>query len=86
MYVDPFICTLGDHGQLYPGAVVPFGMVKLSPDTYPGSLTGNGNWAHSGYNYADTKIRGFSHLRIGGAGGTKIYDRSWIFSLLPLSN
>ncbi|HPI74597.1 MAG TPA: hypothetical protein PLZ01_14385, partial [bacterium] len=44
-YVDPFICTLGDHGHLFPGAVVPFGMVKLGPDTYPSSLTGSGDWA-----------------------------------------
>ena len=41
-YVDPFICTLGDHGHLFPGAVVPFGMVKLGPDTYPSSLIGSG--------------------------------------------
>ncbi len=83
-YVDPFICTEGDHGQLFPGAVVPFGMVKLSPDTYPSSLTGNGDWAHSGYNYADNHIRGFSHLRIGSSGGTAIYDRSWLVSVLPM--
>jgi len=83
-YVDPFICTLGDHGHLFPGAVVPFGMVKLSPDTYPSSLTGDGDWAHSGYNYADTQIRGFSHLRIGSSGGTSIYDRAWHISVLPV--
>lgn len=82
-YVDPFICTLGDHGQLFPGAVVPFGMVKLGPDTYPSSLTGNGNWAHSGYNYADTSIRGFSHIRRESSGGTAIYDRGYFVSILP---
>ena len=82
-YVDPFICTLGDHGQLYPGAVTPFGMVKLSPDTYPSSLTGDGDWAHSGYNYADKHIRGFSHLRNGSSGGTAIFDRMWLLSFLP---
>ncbi len=82
-YVDPFICTLGDHGQLFPGAVVPFGMVKLGPDTYPSSLTGNGDWAHSGYNYADEHVRGFSHVRIEGSGGTAIYDRGWYLSVLP---
>ena len=31
-FVDPFIGT-GGHGHTYPGAVVPFGMVQLSPDT-----------------------------------------------------
>ncbi len=31
-YVDPMIGT-GFHGHTYPGAVVPFGRVQLSPDT-----------------------------------------------------
>src|SRR5690606_10301281 len=30
--VDPFIGTLG-KGHTFPGAVAPFGMVQLSPDT-----------------------------------------------------
>ena len=30
--VDPFIGT-GPDGHTYPGAVTPFGMVQLSPDT-----------------------------------------------------
>src|SRR5512136_3126575 len=83
-YVDPFICTLGDHGQLHPGAMVPFGMIKLGPDTYPSSITGNGDWAHSGYNYADEQIRGFSHLRIQSSGGTAVFDRGWYLAVLPL--
>ncbi|NLZ93974.1 MAG: hypothetical protein GX922_08225, partial [Firmicutes bacterium] len=44
-WVDPFIATEGDHGQLYPGATTPFGLVKLSPET-----TGTG---HSGYQYQE---------------------------------
>ncbi|NCB08602.1 MAG: hypothetical protein EOM73_10595, partial [Bacteroidia bacterium] len=35
-YVDPFICTQGDHGHWLPAALVPFGLVELCPDTYPG--------------------------------------------------
>ena len=31
-YVDPFVCTDVDYGQLFPGSVVPNGVVKLSPD------------------------------------------------------
>jgi putative alpha-1,2-mannosidase len=31
-YVNPFIGT-GGHGHTYPGASMPFGMMKLSPDT-----------------------------------------------------
>lgn len=83
-YVDPFICTQGDHGHQHPGATVPWGMVILGPDTYPSSLTGNGNWAHSGYNYADSYVRGFSHIRIVGSGGTRSYDREKIITMLPL--
>ena len=48
-YVDPFISTEDDHGQWHPSALVPFEMVKLGPDTYPSSLTGDGDFAHSGY-------------------------------------
>jgi len=82
-YVDPFICSAGDHGHLHPGAVRPWGMVHLGPDTYPSSLTGNGNWAHSGYNFKDTHVRGFSHLRITGSGGTNPQDRQWLVWTLP---
>ncbi len=59
-YVDLFICTAGDHGQLDPSATVPFGMIKLGPDTDPGN--------HSGYDFNSVKISGFSHNRIGGVG------------------
>jgi len=59
-YVDTFICTEGDNGQLYPGPAYPFGMVHLSPETEGDS--------HVGYYYEDEYIEGFSHLRIGGGG------------------
>jgi len=61
-YVDPFIGTGGDHGQLSPAATIPFGMVKLGPDTYPIN--------HSGYDYYATKIAGFTINRVEGAGCT----------------
>ncbi len=61
-YVDPFIGT-GGHGHTYPGAVCPFGMVQLSPDT---RLTG---WdGCSGYHYSDTIVYGFSHTHLSGTG------------------
>lgn len=85
-YVDPFISTEGDHGHWHPSALSPFGMVKLGPDTHPSSLTGDGDWAHSGYNYADTSVRGFSHLRTGSSGGGHIYDRAGLVSLMPFSS
>ncbi|MBL4879820.1 MAG: glycoside hydrolase family 92 protein [Oleispira sp.] len=59
-YVDPFICTEGDNGMLYPGPTFPFGLVHLSPETEGDS--------HVGYYYEDKYVEGFSHLRIGGAG------------------
>jgi len=64
-YVQPFFNTSGDHGQLFPGPVAPFGMIQLSPDSYP---SGFDHKAHSGYNYEDTRLMGFSHVRLGGTG------------------
>ncbi len=61
-YVDPMIGT-GFHGHTYPGAVVPFGRVQLSPDTRL-----NGWDACSGYHYSDSTIYGFSHTHLSGTG------------------
>ena len=63
-YVDPFVCTDVDYGQLFPGSVVPNGLVKLSPDTYP-----HNTLDHAGYDYSKLQIQGFSHTRIEGVGG-----------------
>jgi predicted alpha-1,2-mannosidase len=61
-FVDPFIGT-GGHGHTFPGAIVPFGMMQLSPDT---RLTG---WdGCSGYHYSDSIIYGFSHTHLSGTG------------------
>lgn len=60
--VDPFIGT-GGHGHTYPGAVVPHGMVQLSPDTRT-----NGWDACSGYHYDDASLIGFSHTHLSGTG------------------
>ncbi len=61
-YVDPFVGT-GGHGHTFPGAIVPFGMVQLSPDT---RLTG---WdGCSGYHYSDSIIHGFTHTHLSGTG------------------
>jgi len=59
-HVDPFIGTAIDHGQLSPAASVPFGMVRLGPDTLIRS--------HSGYEFAVANTTGFSHTRIDGVG------------------
>jgi predicted alpha-1,2-mannosidase len=84
-YVNPFISTEGDHGHWHPSALVPFGLVKLGPDTYPGSLTGDGDFAHSGYNYSDSIIRGFSHFHKGSSGGTSISDRAGRLAIMPFT-
>jgi len=84
-YVNPFICTQGDHGQWLPAALVPYGQIKLCPDTYPGSLTADGDFAHSGYDYSDSLIRSFSHFHSCSSGGTSVGERSGFFSFLPFT-
>ncbi|MFF8594344.1 GH92 family glycosyl hydrolase [Streptomyces sp. NPDC015220] len=55
--VNPFIGT-ANEGNTFPGAAVPFGMVQLSPDT-----------GHStGYDYAHSRVRGFSLVHLSGVG------------------
>ncbi len=62
-YVNPFIGT-GGHGHTFPGPVMPFGMVQLSPDTRP-----DNSWdGCSGYHYSDSLIYGFSHTHLSGTG------------------
>jgi predicted alpha-1,2-mannosidase len=60
--VDPFIGT-GGHGHTYPGAVYPFGMVQLSPDTRLEGWDGC-----SAYHYTDSVTYGFSHTHLSGTG------------------
>ena len=61
-YVYNFMGTQGDHGILFPGSVVPHGIVKLSPDTTHRN--------RAGYEYSSNEIIGFSHTRIEGVGGS----------------
>src|SRR3954463_6958455 len=70
--VDPFVGTAsgakdfgtgGGAGNTFPGAVVPFGMVQFSPDTWPG----RDNFA-GGYSYGDRRIKGFGVTHFSGAG------------------
>lgn len=85
-FVNPFIATQGDHGHLLPAALAPFGLVELCPDTYPGSLTADGDFAHSGYDYSDSQLRGFSHFHRGSSGGGRIHDRAGLISILPFTD
>lgn len=70
--VDPFIGTAGD-GHTFPGAVVPFGMVQLSPDTQIRPRSEAYGWA-AGYRYEDASIVGFSHTHFSGTGHSDLGD------------
>ena len=59
-YVDPFIGA-DNGGYTFPGACVPYGMVKLGPDC--NNLTENAGWQ------VNTPVVGFSHTHINGSGG-----------------
>jgi predicted alpha-1,2-mannosidase len=75
-FVNPLIGT-GGHGHTFPGAVLPFGMVQLSPDTRV-----DGSWdGCSGYHYSDSFIYGFSHTHLSGTGCTDYGD----ILLMPMS-
>ena len=75
IFVNPIIGTdvqtnatgqQNNPGSVFPGAVVPFGMVQLSPDTtYP---------AGGGYFYQSNFITGFSHTHLSGPGGPAYGD------------
>ncbi|TKR30469.1 glycoside hydrolase family 92 protein [Luteimonas gilva] len=70
--VDPFIGT-GGEGHTFPGAVVPFGMVQLSPDTEIKPRKEAYGWA-AGYRYSDGSIVGFSHTHFSGTGHSDLGD------------
>lgn len=61
-YVNPLVGT-DAHGHTYPGAIVPFGMMQVSPDTRLSGWDGC-----SAYHYSDDTIYGFSHTHLSGTG------------------
>jgi len=58
-YVNPMIGT-ANNGNTFPGAVVPWGMVSVSPHTSPGSP--------SGYIFGEKYFYGFGHVHLSGTG------------------
>ena len=56
-YVDPLIGTSISRWMLFPGAAMPFGMVKLSPDNTNETEYKLG----SGYEYKINSITGFGY-------------------------
>src|SRR6266545_7041339 len=63
--VNPLIGTAGG-GNVFPGAVLPFGMVSFSPENSRGNQTRTA--APGGYLYSATRIRGFSLTHLSGTG------------------
>lgn len=75
-YVNTFVGTDGP-GNTYPGAVLPFGMIQLSPDN------GLPGWDRiAGYFWQDSTIAGFSHKHLTGTGAGDLYD----ILIMPYNN
>ena len=66
--VNPMIGT-DNHGHVFIGANVPFGAVNVGPN----ELGQGWDWC-SGYNYSDTRIKGFSMLHLSGPGCADLGD------------
>lgn len=65
--VDPLLGTVGG-GNVFPGAVVPFGMIKAGPDmTNDAGINPNSGWNDNG------PIQGFSQTHVSGTGGGAKY-------------
>ena len=83
-YVNPFIGTEGpvegtafNAGNVFPGPVLPFGAVKLGPDTNSLNTSIDVN---AGYT-PDGNVTGFSLTHVSGTGGGPIYG---VVSQMPL--
>ncbi|CAL9587492.1 GH92 family glycosyl hydrolase [Streptomyces sp. enrichment culture] len=64
-YVDPLIGTR-NGGNVFPGAVTPFGMFSFSPENTRGDATRTP--APGGYHYDAPRVRGFSLTHMSGTG------------------
>ncbi len=78
--VDPMIGT-GGEGHTFPGAVAPFGMIQLSPDTDTTCKIRECYSHAAGYRYEDPTIQGFSMTHFSGAGHSDLGD----FLIQPIS-
>ena len=65
--IDPLLGVAGG-GNVFPGPVVPFGMIKPGPDM----AARPGHDANAGWNEKDD-IRGFSQTHVSGTGGGAKY-------------
>ncbi len=78
--VDPMIGT-GGEGHTFPGAVAPFGMIQLSPDTDTTCQIRKCYGHAAGYRHDDPTIQGFSMTHFSGAGHSDLGD----FLVMPVS-
>ena len=72
-YVDPMQATGGiGYGVNcgFPGAAMPLGLVKLSPDSATAQGAADGFYRGGGYHYDDETIQGFSHMHLYATGIT----------------
>lgn len=67
-YVDPYIGT-GDHGHVFLGANVPFGMINAGPT----QIEEGWDWC-SGYHESGSKIIGFAQTHLSGTGCSDLGD------------
>lgn len=67
-YVNPFI-GVDRAGNVFPGATLPFGMVKLGPDCF---LSKRWQTPNAGYE-SNNPVYGFSHTHVSGTGGGAKY-------------
>lgn len=74
-FVDPTIGT-GDHGHVFIGANVPFGMVQAGPT----QIESGWDWC-SGYHASADNIIGFSQLHLSGTGCSDLGD----VALMPIA-
>lgn len=70
---DPMIGT-GGEGHTFPGAVAPFGMIQLSPDTDTSCVIRKCYSHAAGYRHEDPTIQGFSMTHFSGAGHSDLGD------------
>jgi len=73
-FVDPFLGASGG-GNVFPGPVVPFGMIKPGPDM----AAAEGHDPNAGWNAKDD-IRGFSQTHVSGTGGGAKYGNILVMS------
>jgi predicted alpha-1,2-mannosidase len=67
-YVDPYIGT-GEHGHVFLGANVPFGLVQLGAT----NISEGWDWV-SGYHISDSTIWAFTHMHLSGTGIGDLLD------------